>query len=245
MPGLKSPFGVAIDAQNQVWVSNSQSDTVVRFAADDPSKTETFKAGVSVRGIALDSKRNLWAASNMSPDFPPAVIPDGVPIMEQFQIILKHMLTVLEKNPTMTTGVVNMITPDGRQTAPKGFDGNGGVNVPWGVSIDGDDDVWFGQFWGRGVGLMAGADPKGNATGAKTGDLVHVFQSGSIQMITDVGIDPAGNVWATNNWNVRDAVIAKAPAGPISTKGGGQGVVVIYGVAAPVRTPLIGQVQQP
>jgi hypothetical protein len=27
--GLKSPFDVAIDAQNRVWVSNSQSDTVV------------------------------------------------------------------------------------------------------------------------------------------------------------------------------------------------------------------------
>src|SRR5262249_20225826 len=32
--GLKSPFGIAIDARNRVWVSNSQSDTVVRFPAD-------------------------------------------------------------------------------------------------------------------------------------------------------------------------------------------------------------------
>ena len=95
-----------------------------------------------------------------SPDFPPAVIPDGVSIMEQFAIALTHMLTVLEKNPTMKTGVLNMITPEGTQPAPKGFDGDGGVYVPWGVSIDGDDDVWFGNFWGRGVGLMAGADPK-------------------------------------------------------------------------------------
>ena len=29
--GLKSPFDVVIDAQNRVWVSNSQSDTVLRF----------------------------------------------------------------------------------------------------------------------------------------------------------------------------------------------------------------------
>jgi hypothetical protein len=61
--------------------------------------------------------------------------------------------------------------------------------------------VWFGNFWGRGVGLIAGADPKGYAAGTKTGDVIHTFQSGSIQMITDVGIDPAGNVWAANNWN--------------------------------------------
>ena len=242
--GLKSPFGVAVDAQNRVWVSNSQSNTVVRFAAEDPSKVETFTVGGSVRGVAVDSKGNLWAASNLSPEFPPVTIPDGVPIMVQFEIALKHMLTVLEENPKLKTGLVNMIAPDGTQSAPKGY-GDGVVSVPWGVSIDGADDVWFGNFWGRGVGLMAGADPKDHAVGTKTGDVVHIFQSGAIQMITDVGIDPAGNVWAANNWNDLDAVAAKDPADPISTKGGGQGVVVIYGVAAPVKTPLLGPVRKP
>jgi hypothetical protein len=91
---------------------------------------------------------------------------------------------------------------------------------------------------------MAGADPKAQA-GAKTGDLIHMFQSGGIQMVTDIGIDPAGDVWVANNWNVVDAVVAKHPPGPISTKGGDQGVAVIYGVAAPVKTPLSGQVRQP
>ena len=152
VPGLKSPFGVAIDAQNRVWVSNSQSNTVVRFPADDPSKAESFTVGGSVRGIALDSKGNLWAASNESPEFPPVTIPDGVPIMVQFEIALKHMLTVLEENPKLKTGIVSMIAPDGTQVAPKGY-GDGVVNVPWGVSIDGGDDVWFGNFWGRGVDL--------------------------------------------------------------------------------------------
>jgi hypothetical protein len=56
---------------------------------------------------------------------------------------------------------------------------------------------------------------------------------------------PAGNVWAANNWNDLDAVVAKDPAGPISTKAGGQGIVVIYGVAAPVQTPLVSQVRRP
>ncbi len=243
--GLKSPFGVAIDAQNRVWVSNSQSDTVVRFPANDPSKVETFRAGISVRGVALDSKGNLWAGSNMSLDFPPPVIPDGVSIMEQFKLALNHMLSVLSKNPKMTTGVVNMIRPDGTQPAPTGFTGNNAINAAWGVSIDGNDDVWVGNFWGRGVVLMAGDDTKGHPTGTKTGDAIHVFQSGSIQMITDVGVDPAGNVWAANNWDNLDAVVSNDPPRPISTQAGGQGIVVIYGVAAPVKTPLMGQVRQP
>ena len=241
--GLKSPFGIAIDAQNRVWVSNSQSDTVVRFSADDPSKAESFQAGIGVRGVALDSKGNLWAASNMSLDFPPPKIPDGVPIMEQFKLAAAHMIKVLESNPKMTTGVMNMIRPDGSQPAPKGYTGGNKINVAWGLAIDGKDDVWVGNFWGRGVVLMAGAEPKGHPASTKTGDAVHVFQSGSIQMITDVAIDPAGNVWAANNWNAIEPVVAEDPVRRTSTWGGGSGLTVIYGVAAPVKTPLMGKVR--
>jgi hypothetical protein len=140
---------------------------------------------------------------------------------------------------------MSMIRPDGTQPAPTGFTGGGVVSVPWGVSIDGNDDVWVGNFWGRGVVLMAGDDTKGHPAGTKTGDAIHQFQSGSIQMITDVAVDPAGNVWAANNWNALEAVVADSPFRPTSTWGGGSGLTVIYGVAAPVKTPLMGQVRRP
>jgi hypothetical protein len=125
--GLKSPFGIAIDAQNRVWVSNAQSDTVVRFPADDPSKVESFRVGIGVRGVALDSKGNLWVASNMSLDFPPPVIPDGVSVMKQFQLAGEHLMKSL--TPGNVTGVVNMIRPDGTQPEPMGFSGGKLLNV--------------------------------------------------------------------------------------------------------------------
>ncbi|MCK1463144.1 hypothetical protein IVB34_33505 [Bradyrhizobium sp. 2] len=243
--GLKSPFDIVIDAQNRVWVSNSQSDKVVRFPADDPSKAESFRAGIGVRALALDSKGNVWVASNMSLDFPPPVIPDGASIMEQFKIAAGHMLKVLESKPGMVTGVVNMIRPDGSQPAPMGFTGDKAVNVPWGLNIDGNDDVWIGNFWGRGVVLMAGDNTKGHPAGTKTGDAIHVFKGGSIQMLTDVSIDPAGNVWAANNWNDLNGAAAPDPLRPTSTWGGGSGITVIYGVAAPVQPPRMGMVRRP
>ncbi|MBY5406829.1 hypothetical protein [Rhizobium leguminosarum] len=243
--GLKSPFDIVIDAQNRVLVSNSQSDTVVRFAADDPSKVESFSVGIGVRALALDSKGNAWVASNMSLDFPPPVIPDGASIMEQFKIAAGHMLKVLSSNPNMVTGVVNMIRADGSQPAPTGFTGDRAVSVPWGLNIDGNDDVWIGNFWGRGVVLMAGDDTKGHPAGTKTGDAIHVFKGGSIQMLTDVSIDPAGNVWAANNWNDLNGAAAPDPNRPTSTWGGGSGITVIYGVAAPVLSPRMGMVRKP
>ena len=239
---LKSPFDIVIDDQNRVWVSNSQSDTVVRFPADDPSKVESFRAGISVRALALDSKNNVWVASNMSLDFPVPKIPDGASIMEQFKILGGAML----KYPK-STGVINMIRPDGTQPTPKGYTGGGAIDIPWGLNIDGNDDVWVGNLSprGRSVVLLAGVDTKGHPAGTKTGDVIHVFKSGSIQMLTDVSIDPAGNVWAANNWNDPLAATASDPARPTSTWGGGSGFTVIYGAAAPVKPPRMGKVRQP
>ncbi|MBU3565877.1 hypothetical protein [Polynucleobacter sp. MWH-HuK1] len=244
VPGLKSPFDIVIDPQNRVWVSNSQSDTVVRFPADDPSKAESFRAGIGVRALALDSKGNVWVASNMDLKTPPPVIPDGASIMDQFRIAADAMVKYLEGPPTRTTGAINMIRPDGTQPVPMGFTGPA-LNIPWGLNIDGNDDVWIGNFWARSVALMAGDDTKGYPAGTKAGDLIHVFKSGNLQMITDVAIDPAGNVWAANNWNLAEAVTDQKPANSTSTWGGGSGITVIYGIAAPVQTPRMGEVRKP
>jgi hypothetical protein len=61
-------------------------------------------------------------------------------------------------------------------------------------------------------------------------------------MLVDVNIDPAGNVWVGNNWNSYSAALERV-AEPLQMQGAGQGVVVFYGMAKPVRTPLIGPVQ--
>jgi hypothetical protein len=240
--GLKSPFDIVIDSQNRVWVANSASDTVVRFPANDPTKVESFRAGIGVRALALDSKENVWVASNMDLKTPQPKLPEGISIMEQFKLITAHMFKYVSGPPPRPTGAVNMIRPDGTQPAPDGFTGEA-INIPWGLNVDGNDDVWVGNMWGRSVSLLAGDNTKGHPTGMKAGDVIHVFQSGTIQMITDVSIDPAGNVWAANNWNSLEAAASENPSRPTSTWGGGSGFTVIYGVAAPVKSPRMGKVR--
>ena len=136
-----------------------------------------------------------------------------------------------------------MFRPDGTEPAPHGYTGNGALDGPWGVNIDGNGDVWVGNVKNRSVVLLAGDDTKGHPAGTKTGDLIHMFTGGSIQMITDVAIDPAGNVWVANNWNNVNAASADDPIYATSTWGGGSGLTVIYGVAAPVKPPRIGPVK--
>jgi hypothetical protein len=242
--GLKSPFDIVVDSQNRVWVANSSSDTVVRFPANDPTKVERFRAGIGVRGLALDSKENVWVASNMDLRTPQPKLPEGISIMEQFKLITDHMFKYIEGPPARITGAVNMIRPDGTQPAPEGFTGPA-ESIPWGLNIDGNDDVWVGNMWGRSAVLLAGDNTAGHPPGTKAGDVIHIFQSGSIQMVTDVSIDPAGNVWVANNWNKLEAAAFPDPSRPTSTWGGGSGITVIYGVAAPVKPPSrIGKVQR-
>jgi hypothetical protein len=50
-----------------------------------------------------------------------------------------------------------------------------------------------------------------------------------------IALDPNGNVWLANNWLNR----------PVVTNPGGDGLVVFIGLAAPVKTPLIGPPQAP
>ena len=84
--GLAGPFDVVIDEQNRVWVSNSRSDTVVRFPANDPTQVETFRVGLAPRALALDSKSNVWVVSMLSPDFPGLKpLPPNASIMQEFQ----------------------------------------------------------------------------------------------------------------------------------------------------------------
>src|SRR5215471_482600 len=199
-PGLVSPFDIVIDSQNRVWVANSSSDTVARFPANDPSKVEIFHAGIGVRGLALDSKENVWVANNMDLKMPLPKLPANASIMEQFKLITEAMVKYIEGPPARITGQVNMIRPDGTQPAPQGFTGPA-ESIPWGINVDGNDDVWVGNMWGRSAALLAGDNTKGHPAGTNVGDVIHIFQSGSIQMVTDVSIDPAGNVWVANNWN--------------------------------------------
>jgi len=65
------------------------------------------------------------------------------------------------------------------------------------------------------------------------------YKGGGMQMLVDVSIDPAGNVWVSNNWQDPQSCFGKSDES-LSTRCGGQGMTVFYGMAKPVRAPQIG-----
>jgi len=248
IPGLTNPFGVAVDQQNRVWVTSSEGNKLTIFSGDNPKDVHQIPIAIGQRGVAIDSKGNAWVAEQSDylkyPWWYTLFIRSNKPksIMQEF----KQGLEYLEKHTSTKDpiGLIALITPDlklvdweiGKDT---------GIYVPWGVSIDGADLVWVADFYGSGIVQMCGADTSVCPEGKKTGDVIHLYQSGVFQKMTDNIIDPAGNVWTANNWHMPDALVNDKPMGPLSTKGGGNGINVIYGVASPVASPLIGPARKP
>jgi hypothetical protein len=144
-------------------------------------------------------------------------------------------------------GSLTVLSPDGKQLPFSPITGKG-LAGPWAVVVDGDDNVWVNNLVNAKCGIveLCGSNAKAWPPGKQMGDAITPkggYVGGGMQMEVDLDIDPAGNVWVGNNWQNLKSVLSKN-AEPLSTLGAGQGVVVFYGVAKPVKTPLIGPVQQ-
>ena len=140
-------------------------------------------------------------------------------------------------------GSVTILRPDGSPALGSPVY-RGGIVVPWAIAVDGNDHIWISNFTSPSapVAELCGYRTDTCPPGMKVGDPISPpggYVGGGMQMHVDIGIDPAGNVWVNNNWQDWEAGIERV-AEWRSTLAGGEGVVVFYGMAKPVRTPMIG-----
>ncbi len=251
---VKAPFHLAIDQQDRIWVTNSGSNTVTRFPASDPGKAEHFEVGYAPRAIAIDSRGNAWVANTVGHPgtaeklaFVEAKLKAKAESllgsMSREEQIAKEWIDLYDIVTKYPGGDVSLVRPDGTVLGP--FDGGKSIIGPWGIAIDGNDNVWVANSTGRSITQLCGVRIDACPPGFKTGDPISPPGGyiGGLQIITDVAIDPAGNVWVANNWNRPDEGFKKAPEEALSTRFGGNGAVVFFGLAKPVRTPLIGPVR--
>ena len=251
IPSGCSPFHLAIDPQERLWISNSIGSTVIRVDTANPTKMDKFDVGYGGSGLAIDSQGNVWHADRFGSS------ENGrlklVELMAAYAIkgevsataSLVHHLSA-QKPGYWDGGSVTVLRPDGSKAPFSPVTGKG-LGGPWAVAIDGNDDVWVSNFtsaMGGNLVHLCGVNPR---LGMKTGDAISPpggYVGGGMQQLVDVGIGPAGDVWLTNNWEIDSAGLGQAPEA-LSTRGAGQGVVVFFGMAKPVKTPLIGPVQKP
>jgi hypothetical protein len=256
---LLAPFAIAIDQQDRIWVTNIGGDTVTRFPASDPNKVDSVKAGYSGTGVAVDSLGNVWIANKLgSSERGHAKLLESLAAFKfnyngdpDAGARMTHVLVpaLAAQTPGHESGgSITVMRPDGTQASFSPVYGKG-IFTPWAISVDGNDNIWVSNFASSTAGIvqLCGFRTEHCPPGVKTGDAISPqggYVGGGLQMQIDLGIGPAGDVWADNNWLDYKAALGQV-AEPLSTLGAGQGVVVFYGMAKPVKTPLIGPPRQP
>ena len=241
---LNGPFALAIDQQDRIWITNAIGDTTTRFPASDPSKVEVFPTGGgSGKGMAIDSRGNAWitntAGSGLTLETKLRLLAlklRGATLSAIDRVVVQDLVS----HPGL--GSVAMLRPDGSPAPGSPFN-PGSIWGAWAVSIDGNDHAWISNFApGGGLTELCGARTETCPAGMKTGDPISPpggYKGGGMQLLVDASIDPAGNVWVSNNWQDEWSCYGTPDEG-VSTRCGGHGIVVFYGMAKPVRAPQIG-----
>jgi len=215
------------------------------------------EAGIShPMGIASDSLGNIWVANSGGMNPPCGPLDSGYPPIPRlgpadFKDVIKargKSFQVPQPNPDVPESYphasVTKINAD-TGVASKAYKG-AGLFLPWGIAVDGNDNIWVANFGGSRLSNLCGANPGACPPGKQTTGGAISPESGynftGLERNTGVQIDPSGNVWLTNNW-VNAACVAKANKKCLMTNPGGNELVVFVGLAAPVKAPLIGPPQ--
>lgn len=217
--GLDKPFDVVIDGRGRAWVTGNDSENVAITDGDRIQRVGGHGFAQPM-GLASDTQGNMWIANSAPVDVP---CPAGGFIGQQYG------------------GSIILVTKDGTMPPGSPFTG-GGVTSPWGVAVDGNDQVWVANFSnGQGkvgpelmrVSQFCGMRPETCPPGKRTGDPISPatgYTSDALTRMVAVAVDPSGNLWATNNWKVV----------PPANNPGGDAIVIFVGIAAPILTPIIG-----
>jgi hypothetical protein len=247
------PFHLAIDQQDRILVSNAFGEHVTRFPTSDPSKAETFYSGASPSGLNIDGQGNVWITSRLGNGVSGKLHLADLDVRGKFVGVVSamdYLATTMstQQGGTDHSGSVTLLRPDGAPYPGSPFTG-GGLPGPWAVVVDGNDNVWISNFAmpNSPIVQLCGVRTETCPPGMKTGDQISPpggYVGGGLQMQTDIAVDPAGNVWAMNNWQDIGSCIGK-PQEALSTRCGGQGVTIFYGMAKPVRAPQIGPARRP
>ena len=246
------PFHLGIDQQDRIWVTNAFARHVTRFPAADPSKAEKFDTGSSPSGLGIDSQGNVWVTNRFGSGLLGMAHLADMGVRAKLEGVVPAMdymtKTMSKQHGGREGGSVTLLRPDGTPYLGSPFTG-GGLPGPWAVAVDGNDNIWISNFAmpNSPIVQLCGVRTENCPPGMKTGDQISPpggYVGGGLQMQTDIAVDPAGNVWAMNNWQDIDSCIG-TPKEALSTRCGGQGVTIFYGMAKPVRAPQIGPARQP
>jgi hypothetical protein len=254
---LIKPFGVALDPKGRAWVVGN----AVGFNERTSKTTHTgglyriSKEGSVVMvagpgdqllsfpmGVAGDSRGNMWVANSDH-----VSVPCVTPFSTQQGGAIGPSLAYFPADSSDSSvahvfGLPTQSDPDVN---------TGGLTIPWGDFVDGNDTVWVFNFGatptddegGTALSHFCGADTEKCPAGLRLGDAISPpsgYVSDALDRVTGGGVDRSGNIWILNNWK-KLGPVKVGPDYPVFDRNpGGNSFVIVPGAAAPIKTPLLG-----
>jgi streptogramin lyase len=219
--GLNDPYGIAIDADGDVWVANFGGNSVTELnSAGVPSTSSPFTGLNSPFGIVVDSASNVWVtnnAGNSVSEITPAgvLVPPfsggGLNAPKSFAVDEKGNFwipngdqIVPDESPAQREAPplygITELSASGNPVPQSPFTG-GGLNSPSATAVDGFGNIWAancgslcsGTVPANGVALF---DPNGVPVSPVTGFTVGGLQGSGAKQ--GIAADNSCHIWITN-----------------------------------------------
>ena len=227
--GLNFPIAVAFDTSGVAWVVDYGNShiTLLGGSGSPLSGTAGFTAAnlEFPAAVATDSKCNAFVA-NQSSNTITRVLADGSAFTDYVvgqgpaSVAVDSADNVWSAN--FYANSAGLVSSAGTVLSGSGYTG-GGMNAPRGVAVDGGGNAWVASERGPSLAEFSSASAANHGTllspGAGWGADAKLLEPYSL------AIDAAGNIWVANYGN--------------------NTLTEFIGLAAPVKTPLLGPVRVP
>jgi streptogramin lyase len=227
--GINFPLAIAFDTSGVAWVADygnshvtllTGSGTPLSGAAGYTAKNLVFPVAV-----ATDSKCNAYVA-NQSGETITQVLADGSAFTD-FTTGSGASGLAIDANDNVWVAnyyasSVGLVSSAGKVLSGSGFTG-GGLNQPQGIAVDGAGNAWVANYHGSSLTEFS------SATSANPGTVLSPSSGwapdAKLLEPYAIAIDAGGNLWVSNF--------------------GSNTLTELVGLAAPVKTPLLGPVRIP
>ena len=248
------PFAFAIDQKDNIWVTNILGSHVTRFSGGDPTKAETFKTGFSGSGLAVDSLGNVWVTNKLGNSergrvkmlemaVAGKVNYDGEPdaTSRLTRVMVEAMYT---QKPGWEGGSLTVLGPDGSEANFSPVYGKG-ITGPWAVSVDGNDNIWISNFSSaysrdRATLRLPHRELPARHEDRRCNLAPWRLRRRRFAVAGGHRCRPGRRRLGDQQLAGHRGVLRQARSRPLQPAAAGQGVVVFFGMAKPVKTPLIG-----
>lgn len=266
--------GMAVDAAGNLWITSFGNDSVYVFLNGDPNDAVSLPlyAGSQPFDVEIGEDGTAWVScgGGISGEYPSTL----------FRLALANrQLSILWQVPfgkaikgfsldslgnawvaSQGDSKVYAVSPEG--VVIDSYGGRGGVDAPWGATVDGEDNVWVANFgplsaapFSSRLSKLAGANPATRPPGKAMGDPISPFTGYTVPSAgSQVLLHNGTPLYGTNAPPAYDplqrlTVTAIDRAGNVwalnnwknnfvvdfAENPGGDGVVIFVGAAAPPR----------